>query len=285
MDISDELFDIANKDLEAAEVLYARGLYPQAIFSLQQSIEKASKSLFVKVGAAESTDLENFISHNPIEIIELLSKKEKEIQKENEKLMEKIPELKESEFFKKDLNKEPDLEIKKKEELTKISFDINSSEKKFVEKISVIKNLINAAVMNIDYLKKNGIKGFIDEKHLKEFIRLFQLVSKKYPLIVKTKRFEDRNEILKLLQIFLHFFYLLYPLFLSLLLLSLITLIGAVYSRYPDIPKDSIPKNLFDSNSPIIRNFYDVVYVYKCNLKFIEALFEGMKEMKKYYGG
>jgi len=284
MDISEELFYIANKDLETSEVLYARGLYPQAVFSLQQSIEKASKSLFVKVGAAESTDLENVISHNPIKIIELLSKKEKEIQKENEKLIEKIPELKESKFFDKDLDKEIDLEIKKEKELVKISFDISSSERKLEEQINIIKNLINASVTNIEYLKNNGIEKIMKEKDIEELIWFIQLVSKEYPLEGGNKKFEDRNEVIKLLHNFLHFFHLLYPLFLSLIILSLITLVGAVYSRYPDIQKDSIPKNLFDYDSPIIKRFNDIIYVYKYNLKLIEVVFEGMEEMKKYYG-
>jgi len=284
MDIAEELFDIANKDLETAEILFERSLYPQAIFSLQQSIEKASKSLFVKIGAAESKDLKRFIKHNPIKVIELFSKKEKEIQKENEKLIEKIPELKESKFFDKDLDKEIDLEIRNEKELVKISFDISSSEKKLEEQINVMKNLINASVINIDYLKNNGVEKIMKEKDIEELIWFIQLVSKEYPLEGGNKKFEDRNEVIKLLRNFLHFFHLLYPLFLSLIILSLITLMGAVDSRYPDIQKDSIPKNLFDYDSPIIKKFNDIVYVYKYDLKLIEVVFEGMKEMKKYYG-
>lgn len=39
------LLGIAKKDLEASELLFSKGLYPQAVFYLQQAIEKTVKSL------------------------------------------------------------------------------------------------------------------------------------------------------------------------------------------------------------------------------------------------
>jgi 3-methyladenine DNA glycosylase AlkD len=44
MKISESLFGIARKDLKAAKCLFESGYYPQAVFYLQQSVEKANKS-------------------------------------------------------------------------------------------------------------------------------------------------------------------------------------------------------------------------------------------------
>ena len=40
MNMDEELLKIAEKDLHASQVLYDNGLYSQAVFSFQQSVEK-----------------------------------------------------------------------------------------------------------------------------------------------------------------------------------------------------------------------------------------------------
>lgn len=44
MSFAETLFEIARTDLEAAKCLFEQELYPQAVFYLQQSVEKATKS-------------------------------------------------------------------------------------------------------------------------------------------------------------------------------------------------------------------------------------------------
>jgi AbiV family abortive infection protein len=44
------LIKIAQRDFEDAKLLLENGRYPNAIFMLQQSIEKAIKSLLIKLG-------------------------------------------------------------------------------------------------------------------------------------------------------------------------------------------------------------------------------------------
>jgi HEPN domain-containing protein len=45
------LVKIAQKDFEAAELLFEKKLYPQAIYTLQQSLQKASKAALLKLGS------------------------------------------------------------------------------------------------------------------------------------------------------------------------------------------------------------------------------------------
>jgi len=42
--------EIAQSDLRAAECLFKNGFYPQSLFFLQQSVEKATKTFSIKVG-------------------------------------------------------------------------------------------------------------------------------------------------------------------------------------------------------------------------------------------
>ena len=55
-DLSSTLFEIAKKDLGAAEVLYSTGYYPQAVFYLEQAVEKGTKSVAVEVGAVKPSE-------------------------------------------------------------------------------------------------------------------------------------------------------------------------------------------------------------------------------------
>jgi len=46
--------EIAKNDFEAAKILFREELYLQAIFMLQQSLEKAIKALLLKFGIVDS---------------------------------------------------------------------------------------------------------------------------------------------------------------------------------------------------------------------------------------
>jgi hypothetical protein len=66
---ADRIFlEIAKKDLLSARLLYSEELYPQAIFYLQQSIEKAMKSFTVLMGIMEEGEARKQIGHNPLKL-------------------------------------------------------------------------------------------------------------------------------------------------------------------------------------------------------------------------
>jgi hypothetical protein len=63
-----ELTKLSLRDLEASELLYAAGLYPQTVFYLQQSVEKFTKAMGIKYGIVTEKDLRS-IGHLSIRII------------------------------------------------------------------------------------------------------------------------------------------------------------------------------------------------------------------------
>jgi HEPN domain-containing protein len=80
--------EIAKNDFEAAKILFREELYLQAIFMLQQSLEKAIKALLLKFGIVDSEEaLKYEIGHNVVEntlqlIAEIICNGIKEIQKQ-----------------------------------------------------------------------------------------------------------------------------------------------------------------------------------------------------------
>jgi len=89
------LLEMADKDLEAAKCLYDKELYPQSIFYLQQSVEKATKSFGLVIGIVDENELMNNIGHNPLKIHKrLIYIHTKSLEKINEGI-EKAPKFKE----------------------------------------------------------------------------------------------------------------------------------------------------------------------------------------------
>lgn len=58
----------AQSDRRAADVLHAAQLYPQAVFALQQSVEKTIKAIGLSVGAIGVAELQSVISHRAINV-------------------------------------------------------------------------------------------------------------------------------------------------------------------------------------------------------------------------
>lgn len=61
------LLEMAKKDLDASKVLFGGKLYPQAVFHLQQSVEKAVKSFGIYERAITEDRLERF-RHDPVKV-------------------------------------------------------------------------------------------------------------------------------------------------------------------------------------------------------------------------
>jgi HEPN domain-containing protein len=62
--ISVNLIRISQRDFEAATALFERGLYSQAIFMLQQSLEKAVKAVLLKIGIVDPEEVKKRIGHS-----------------------------------------------------------------------------------------------------------------------------------------------------------------------------------------------------------------------------
>lgn len=57
-----KLLEIAESDLEASNTLYEKGFYPQSVYMLEQSVEKANKALGLFTGIIDSSQLKD-VSH------------------------------------------------------------------------------------------------------------------------------------------------------------------------------------------------------------------------------
>lgn len=279
----ESFFNISKKDLEASKVLYEKKLYPQAIFHLQQSIEKSAKSFFVMIGIANTQDLINKIGHNPIKVINLLIKKEKEIQENREILIKEIPELKDSYLYKEEENKISELDLKSPAELKNLSREMIASNDRIIKEFNSINQIKNQTLIYLQNLKNTNIEDLIGSHSLEEFIRVSRLIINKYPMNEKYNKLKNREDILRIISFTFHNTIIILYLFISLLILSLITLIGATDSRYPNLWENTIPEDIFDINTPIIKEFEKAIEIQEDNLKFLESLHKNLEKIKEYY--
>jgi hypothetical protein len=67
--IADGFLFMAMGDLDASVQLYHRGHYPQAIFLLQQSVEKSAKSLGIFLSLITDKDASKVVGHKPLNIL------------------------------------------------------------------------------------------------------------------------------------------------------------------------------------------------------------------------
>ena len=100
MEIVEILFETAKKDLQASKYLYNNALYPQAIFHIQQSVEKATKCFGMIFGIISEKELKK-IGHNPIKIYEKEYEKMADKNKELTKLIEYYPNIEKTQLIKK----------------------------------------------------------------------------------------------------------------------------------------------------------------------------------------
>lgn len=105
MTMADELLEIAEKDLEASDLLWKKGLYPQSVFYFQQSVEKLNKAFGLKSNKVTVDMLQNEIGHKPLNIhVSILKEQKKSFENYKKFVEEKI--LNETDFLKKkDVNK------------------------------------------------------------------------------------------------------------------------------------------------------------------------------------
>lgn len=68
MNLAEELFEMAEKDLEASRILHRSKLYPQAVFYFAQSVEKANKSIAALTGNYDEKYFSRKIGHEAIKI-------------------------------------------------------------------------------------------------------------------------------------------------------------------------------------------------------------------------
>lgn len=63
------LLETALTDVNAAKTLYDNEYYPQAVFFLQQAVEKGLKAVYAQNGIIACNEIKNKVSHFPLKAL------------------------------------------------------------------------------------------------------------------------------------------------------------------------------------------------------------------------
>lgn len=265
------LLEIAKKDLEAAKCLFEKGLYPQAIFYLEQAVEKATKSLAIYNKMKTEKELKENVRHETQKIyLDILKQSKVKVERTYE-LIKRFPRLKQASLIKElgDLNVNrlnniienfvffiDGVKFISKEELqeiiseaAKFEKEIENTEIKIEE--SEIKNLKERLLEFVDLLCE--INPAVPEKIKGELERKFELFT---PELVAALLKHSINLI---------------SCFNSLLYLSVILCPHAIRSRYPD--NGFNPLETYTEGFPLVENFGPLASIVEKVLDKITGLF------------
>lgn len=181
--------EIAKNDLEASRWLFERKLHPQAIFYLEQSSEKAVKSLGIWKKAITVKEAERSIGHKALKVYFKIFEKSKDTIKSVQQTIEGVlltfPKLRESSLAKLFTDKsQVEVLERNTEEIQRILFDSNAT-----FEFSSQGDILDAILSRIDRLKfitESAIRRAGDdvnssrldikklERHRKDFHEIFE---------------------------------------------------------------------------------------------------------------
>ncbi|MER3602232.1 MAG: hypothetical protein C4339_05895 [Nitrososphaerota archaeon] len=252
--------EIAKKDLEAARCLFCKKLYPHSVFYLQQSIEKAAKSLVIrdKIITTEE-DLKKRIGHAGWQVAFILKEKLIEDLKKYPMLIEKLRQVKGPININKLLREYQRYEKK----LTK-----KAGEKK-LWKISSSRKYLNDMLTEISRVTKiNKLNKLLKNMSLQETLKTLKKELRNQ--IIRSCHIETEenkkklNEQIEQIELF--------PLrtfcYLSLISLSFVFSPHAIRSRYPE--DNFNPLNVYDEKMPLIQMLDSFIKITEESLENLE---------------
>lgn len=245
------LLEIAQKDLEAAKSLFKDKLYSQAIFYLQQTVEKATKSMGIHLKIIGEDELED-IGHESVKIYVRIIEGFKNVVKKFQEPIKKIPKLKHTTLLKKYENVDPDkfssIVDNFESYLTHPNMDISDEE---LEKIISELTKLEAEIRN----QKITIER--EEESLKLFIREVNATREEHPVFPgvykKLKKLESLTP--ELMAKFIECWISTIICYLDLLYLSVILCPHAVFSRYPYPKCEHNPLEIYTEEHPLVKRF------------------------------
>lgn len=265
MNISEVLLNIARDDWSASKILYERKLYSQAVFYLQQSVEKAAKSFIVEMGLLDIEDIKKNIGHDTTKIIELLKELNITINREKNKILGAIPKLKGS-IFDSAIGAEGNIIDLKDKNIEDISTNLKHSSSTIEHTINSILKFFNEILELEKIIKNEGVKSIIDDDSIEEIVAVTQLITEHYPNEKKYKRFKDPKKIKLFVEVLTKNLLLFIPCLISLFVLALITYSDAVNSRYPEVEDNYNPLDYYNDVYPVIMKFEKLLNLQKYNL-------------------
>ncbi len=282
MNVSEILLNIAKDDWSASKTLYENKLYSQAIFYLQQSVEKSVKSLIIEMELLDTENIKNCVGHNTIKIIELLKEKNKIISKEKNKILNAIPKLKNSIFDNLIGTNENVIDLED-DNIENISSNLKHSSTTIEQTINTILSIFNNHLELLKMISDEGIESIIDKDSIEEIIYVAQLIVERYSIEEKYKNFNDPNKVRLFIEVVTKNLLLFIPFLGSLFVLSLLTYSDAVNSRYPNIKENYNPLDYYNDTYPVIIKFDKLLNLQKYNLIQLEVWRKDFNNAKRLF--
>ncbi len=258
--------DIAKQDLEASKILYERKLYPQAVFFLQQSIEKAVKFAFFSVSSLTPEEFGIKIGHDTSILPTFMCNEIEKVVDLFKKASKKLPELEGIDLF-----------IKLYERILMIGRDNNLSPqtlkeplKRFDFTIEEINDFIKTA-QNLNNSIFQTDKEMLDNMR-EEFIEAIIKLN-------KSIKDENSDQITKedIDEIITKVYRLVIP-FLTLFLFSILLNPHTVKSRYPT---DQNPLEYYSSDNPLVTKLDEIANIIASSIFNFEEILISLDLLKE----
>ncbi len=274
--LTERLIAMACQDLEASAVLYEKKHYPQAVFLLQQAVEKSTKSFGLYFSIIAESDVKGNIGHLSVKIFEKSMKKFNKSVINIKEASEEVPRL--GHIIAILGNLDPAIaEIDTTKQL-EILRECSKNPKRYrdlsLEYLEDILNDIKEVEEDVDIMKKVAmlnveIPDDITSHIINEYVDLMYLLSTSpnHKLEVEKAKedlyslFADKGS----LQIFAVILNELNSVSIYLLSLSIILQPHAIAARYPD--NGFNPIKFYTPNRPLIQKLPDLIEITKRAVK------------------
>jgi HEPN domain-containing protein len=271
-DSADRFLNLAFDDLNSARLLYEEQIYPQAVFHLQQAVEKAIKSLGLYIGIITEEQAKKEIGHKGLVLFEKTTDHLANSLLKIGKVIREHPELKQiTEITTYDFT---DLEKKSQEFSDKFHQILKETDRKKIissEELHSVFNQLDELNRNLEAIKKGIEKNpFTDEeinRKKQEYLDQLQPLFRYFP----DKKDEIENNINSLLNQLKNRDFLIGVILpiaeiscaaMSLYHLTIITQPHAMTARYPD--GEFNPAEFYTEQNPLIQEFPRLMdYIYQ----------------------
>ena len=269
--------EIAKTDLRAAKCLFCEKLYPQSVFHLQQSIEKAVKSFGIWNKIISETEARNAVGHKAWKVYSKTLSGFKKKVVELEKFLETSPRLKKVRFMKelKLAEMKNNLDNFQRMSLDEYGWDASFSKKE-------LKNIIK----EIDRLKaklrrKIAVNVNVSEKEIDDLKRRFyEFLDTLHEInpSIAGKLEKSKNEVGKItprlmtdsLKALIEFLSRFIVCSISLFYLSLVFSPHAIRTRYPE---DSSPLQVYNDKMPLVQMLGSFIRITKETLENLDYVY------------
>lgn len=279
MDTQDILFKVAVKDLKAAKSLYSQKLYAQAVFSMQQSVEKATKSFGLLLKMTTPTDLQKNVGHKTSKMYLKGMEEYSETMTELQTISANYPQIMTTGVLSK--------------------FDFDNFAQKTNQDLNTFKSLKPHSFFNLRLREIENILAQLEEcqkgfdKFVEHMDRLDkEILFKAYDQIIDTlKAFntpetdlacEEINQMLgdeeqvemlmQSMKLYQKMMGVLMPLFMNLYCLGLLFDPHATKTRYPYEDTQSNPLEIYHARMPLIKKLPELMNVLEKSLKTMKNL-------------